>query len=140
MGKSTAAYIVNNNKLLLLLRDNIPTIKDPNKWDTPGGGCEENESFEGCLTRELCEELELTLDKSRLKFLWETLTPKGNTERSFYIKISDLEKDSLILHEGQRMCFYLFDELASLDFTMHLKNVYAQKKDLIAQLLKIPNS
>ncbi len=52
MGKSTAAYIINNNQLLLL-RDNIPTIKDPNKWDTPGGGCEGDESYEDCLIREL---------------------------------------------------------------------------------------
>ena len=62
MCKSTAAYIINNKQLLLLLRDNIPTIKDPNKWDTPGGGVEGNESFEDCILRELEEELYQKID------------------------------------------------------------------------------
>lgn len=135
MGKSTAAYIINNNQLLLLLRDNIPTIKDPNKWDTPGGGVEGNESYGDCILRELEEELELALSKDRLRFLWETITPKGNEEASFLIEISDFERNSLKLHEGQEMKFFSFDELNSLDFTEHLCKVYESKKEEIRKII-----
>ena len=135
MGKSTAAYIVNNNQLLLLLRDNIPTISDPNKWDTPGGGVEGEESYEECLIRELVEELELNLGSSRLIYLWESITPKGNTEHSYLIKISEFEKSSLILHEGQKMEFFSFDSLAKLELTKHLQNVYLLKGQNIREVL-----
>ena len=135
MGKFTAAYIINNNQLLLLLRDNIPTINDPNKWDTPGGGVEGNESYEDCILRELEEELELALSKDRLRSLWKTIISKGNEEASFLIEISDSERNSLKLHEGQEMKWFAFNELGALDFTEHFCKVYESKKEEIKKII-----
>ena len=39
--------------LLLLLRDDIPTIQWPGHWDLPGGGREGDETPEACALREL---------------------------------------------------------------------------------------
>lgn len=55
-------FINNKNEILLLLRDNIPSIPYPNKWDLPGGQVEENESPAECIIREMKEELNILLD------------------------------------------------------------------------------
>ena len=59
---SSIIFINNNNEILLLLRDNIPTIPHPNMWDLPGGHVEENESPEECIIREMNEELNIILE------------------------------------------------------------------------------
>jgi len=53
--------------LLVLLRDDIPTIKWPGYWDLPGGGREGDESPETCALRELEEETGLRLTPGRLR-------------------------------------------------------------------------
>ncbi len=35
------AIVVYKGKILLVLRDNIPTIAHPNTWNMPGGGIDE---------------------------------------------------------------------------------------------------
>ena len=138
MNRSTAAHIINKNQLLLLLRDNKATISDPNKWDVPGGSCEVGETYEQCLIRELVEELELHLTEERCTYLWESITLRGNLEHSFLIRITDREKDALILHEGQNMRFFTFEKLDALEFTRHLQNIINLKKEKIEELLLVP--
>lgn len=53
--------------LLVLRRDDIPTIRWPGHWDLPGGGREGDESPLDCALRELREETGLTLDPGRLR-------------------------------------------------------------------------
>lgn len=124
MGRSTAAYILHNRKLLLLLRDDIPTIKDPNTWDTPGGACEGDESFDDCLKREVEEELELKV--KNFIYLGNRSTPNGNVEANYVIEITDAEVSSLVQHEGQAYKFFGPDELDNLPMTKHLQQVFAQ--------------
>jgi len=40
------AIVCRKGKILLILRDNVPTIAYPNKWNLPGGGIEDNEAPE----------------------------------------------------------------------------------------------
>ncbi len=49
------------DRLLTLLRDDIPTIPYPGWWDMPGGGREGGESPEACVLRETREEFGLVL-------------------------------------------------------------------------------
>ena len=49
------------DRLLTLLRDDIPGISYPGWWDMPGGGREEGESPEACVLRETREEFGLVL-------------------------------------------------------------------------------
>ncbi|MGR3492692.1 MAG: NUDIX hydrolase [Shimia sp.] len=48
-------------KLLVILRDDIPTILWPGHWDFPGGGREGDETPEETVRRETFEEVGLTL-------------------------------------------------------------------------------
>ncbi len=57
MGISTAAVITKDNKILLGLRHYPPEILDgASVWTTPGGKCDEGESIEEGLLREILEE------------------------------------------------------------------------------------
>lgn len=54
------------DRLLVLLRDDIPTIPFPGMWDFPGGGREGQETPEETVLRELAEETGLILSPDAL--------------------------------------------------------------------------
>lgn len=54
-------FINNNNEILFLLRDNIPTIKYANMWDIPGGNVELGETPYECIRREIEEEFGIAI-------------------------------------------------------------------------------
>jgi 8-oxo-dGTP diphosphatase len=56
------------DRVLVLRRDDIPSIPFPGHWDLPGGGREGDESPEACLRRELAEELGVTLPPTPLGY------------------------------------------------------------------------
>ncbi|MCR4312403.1 MAG: NUDIX domain-containing protein, partial [Candidatus Uhrbacteria bacterium] len=53
------ALVIYNGKLVLVQRDNKPDILNPNKWNLPGGGIEDDESPRDALIRELREEINI---------------------------------------------------------------------------------
>lgn len=53
-------------RLVSVLRDDLPTIPCPGEWDLPGGGREGAERPEMCALREVEEELGLRLEPSRI--------------------------------------------------------------------------
>ena len=56
--------LICDNKLLTILRDDIPTIPWPNMWELPGGGREGEETPFECVQREVFEELALKLEEA----------------------------------------------------------------------------
>lgn len=52
--------------ILVMRRDDIPTIRWPGQWDLPGGAREGDESPAECALRELAEETGLRLTPDRL--------------------------------------------------------------------------
>ena len=57
-----------DDKLLTILRDDIPTIPWPKMWELPGGGREGEETPFECVQREVFEELGLKLEEADI--LW----------------------------------------------------------------------
>ncbi len=119
------AIVVHNKKILLLLRDNIPTIYAPNKWSLPGGGGENGESPEQVFLRELEEEIGIVPKNfSSLGELQDTT--RGETDFLYFVKLTDEEAGRLKLgDEGQKMEFFSLDQIKDLDLApksaWHLK-------------------
>lgn len=89
-----------NNKLLIYLRDDKPTIPYPNIWDLLGGGIEPDESAKQAAIREVEEEIGVTVDD---------LTEFGRyvSEEGFRLTIFsgqvDAVPEELVLTEGQKL-------------------------------------
>ena len=58
--------LICDNKLLTILRDDIPIIPWPNMWELPGGGREGEETPFECVQREVFEELGLKLEEAAI--------------------------------------------------------------------------
>jgi 8-oxo-dGTP diphosphatase len=94
--------LVRGDDLIVILRDNIPTIPWPGHWDFPGGGREGDETPLDCALRELREELSLVLPPDAI--CWEIAQPNatGKTTWFFVARVDDLDLSLLQLgNEGQ---------------------------------------
>jgi 8-oxo-dGTP diphosphatase len=101
--KGTSIIFVNDQrKVLLLLRDDKPTIPYPNMWDVPGGHVDDGETPEQCIVREMKEEMDLTLEEfQRLSVMEFT----DRVEYTFWKRVNlDIEK--IDLREGQRLRWF----------------------------------
>jgi len=101
--KGTSIIFVNDQrKVLLLLRDDKPTIPYPNMWDVPGGHVDDGETPEQCIVREMKEEMDLTLEE------FERLSVMEFTDRVEYTfwKRANLDIEKIDLREGQRLRWF----------------------------------
>lgn len=119
MNRTASAFITYNNKVLLLHRDNIPTLTDPDKWSVMGGNVEESESVDEGMRREIKEESNLS--PRHLKHLGRMVI--GDHEVSAYTaKLDDDEVASIKLgDEGSEIKFFTFDELYTIPLTKNLQ-------------------
>ena len=62
------AIIYQNDRFLLQLRDDIPTIVHPGSWALFGGHLEQNETPEEAIKREIQEEIDYHIPASTQKF------------------------------------------------------------------------
>ena len=95
-------FINYKNEILLLLRDNIPTIPYPNMWDLPGGHVEDNESPEKCIVREMKEELNINLDRFN-PFSVDEFSDR--VEYTFWKKVN-FDISQVKLNEGQMIRWF----------------------------------
>ena len=105
--KGTSMIFVNHKRqILLLLRDNIPSIPYPNMWDVPGGHVEKNETPEECIVREMKEEMNLTLDGFKL---FSKIEFDDRIEYTFWIS-ANFDVEEIELSEGQKLKWFTNDE------------------------------
>lgn len=95
------------NEILLVLRDDIPSIPYPNMWDVLGGHVEEDETPEQCIVREMQEEL--GLDIKEFQPFCVTEFP-DRTEYTFWRR-ADLNIDDIELTEGQCLKWFTREEI-----------------------------
>ncbi len=91
-----------SHQVLLVLRDDIPSISCPGMWDLPGGHLEENETAEECIVREMLEEIEINVEGCRLFRVYEF---SDRTEYVFF-KPADFDLQDIVLHEGQMLKWF----------------------------------
>lgn len=90
------------HEVLLVLRDDIPTIACPNMWDLPGGHVERGETPEECIAREMQEEIEIDVEGCRLFRVYEF---PDRTEHVFS-RNAEFDIERLVLHEGQMIRWF----------------------------------
>lgn len=119
MHKTASAFITYNNKILLLHRDSIPTITDPDKWSVVGGNIEEGETVDEGMRREIKEEVNLS--PRHLEYLGRL--EMGDHEVSCYTARLDGDEvaDVKLGDEGSEVRFVSYDELKTLPLTKSLQ-------------------
>ncbi|MCX6763855.1 MAG: NUDIX domain-containing protein [Candidatus Moranbacteria bacterium] len=100
-------FVNNENKILLFLRDDIPTIRYPNCWDILGGHVEENETPEECIIREMKEEINYDLVHPRL---YKVSDMGDRIEHTFWEKVN-WNIAEITLNEGQKLKWFMEEEI-----------------------------
>ncbi|MFB6181601.1 MAG: NUDIX domain-containing protein [Candidatus Magasanikbacteria bacterium] len=108
-----------NNKVLLQLRDDDPTIPFPGMWTLFGGGIEVKETPKECVLREVKEELSIKLN--RVNFITRQKRYESSELAKDYIFSSKLKQNfgNLELKEGQDMQLFSKSELKKIDLVSH---------------------
>ena len=114
-------FLNRKGKVLLQLRDDIPSIPYPNQWDLPGGRVERDETPEACIVREMKEEIGLALEGFELFVI--TQMP-DRTEFTFW-KRADLDIGAIELTEGQRLRWFTAAETRSIPLAFGFNQVLA---------------
>lgn len=113
-----AIVVVDRERYLLQLRDDVPNIWYPGHWGLFGGAVDAGEDEIAALRRELREELELELQTAELFVRFDfDLTPMGLARytRAYYeVPISGEVCERLVLHEGAEMRALPGDDALSL--------------------------
>ncbi|MFH1155512.1 MAG: NUDIX hydrolase [Pseudomonadota bacterium] len=97
-------------RVLLLLRDDIPSIPYPNTWDLPGGHVEPHETPRQCITREMMEEMDLDIEPFRFFRVMEF----ADRDEYVFWKKADFDIDRIRLNEGQRLGWFSWEEACAL--------------------------
>ena len=116
---SSIIFVNDKREVLLLLRDNIPSIPYPNMWDLPGGHVETSETPEHCIVREMNEELNLTLDQFDLFSVDEF---EDRIEYTFWKRIN-FDIDQVKLNEGQRIKWFSEPEARNTKLAYGFKQI-----------------
>ena len=107
-----AAIIIENRQeeILLLLRDDKPSISFPNYWTLVGGSVEEGETQESAAHREMLEEIGIDTVINFWK-RYDRQHPCVLVDQMIYLANIDSPCGALTLREGQDVRFFNFNEI-----------------------------
>lgn len=112
-GAKAALFI--GDKLLVILRDDDPSIPFPNLWDFPGGGREGTETPFETLAREVREEV--GLDLPRTAVVWEKALPWSQDATQtiwFFVARLPVGRENEIIFGDEGQCWDLMTPEAFL--------------------------
>ena len=128
---SSTSILIHNNKILLILRDDKSEIPEPNTWQLPGGGVEEDEDYFQAIQRELKEEISIV--PQQLKYLGSA---PGDT-KVFFAFLTDEEVSNIKLgNEGQKLGFFNLEDAFKINLTKKLQFYLSKFKGGIVELIK----
>lgn len=124
----SAAFITYKGKLLMLHRDDVPNISDPDCWGLVGGHSKVGETAEETLRREVREEVGLNIHNP--EFLINM--PDGGYDLHMYrVELSDDDLKYLRLgDESQAMGFFDLNEIKSLKLTAGMHDLISDEDKL----------
>ncbi|OUE32185.1 Diadenosine hexaphosphate hydrolase [Clavibacter michiganensis] len=100
-------------RILLQLRDDIPTIAFPGMWAIPGGMLEPGETPLACVVREVEEELGARIPPAEVTHLL-TRTRSYGIEHTFTARL-DVAAEDIRLTEGQRVAWFPVAEAVAME-------------------------
>jgi 8-oxo-dGTP diphosphatase len=104
-------FLNSTAQVLLLLRDDKPTIPFPNCWDIPGGMIDPGETAEECVVREMREEIGKRISRPQLFRVYHQ--PK-QIDHVFWQR-ADIDIAQVKLTEGQRLKWFSLDEIKAME-------------------------
>ena len=110
------------HEVLLVLRDDVPTIVCPNMWDLPGGHVENEETPEECIVREMMEEIEVNVEGCGLFRVYEF---SDRTEHVFSMS-AEFDVESMVLHEGQMLRWFSREEAVNTELAYGFHEVVVE--------------
>jgi 8-oxo-dGTP diphosphatase len=108
-----AVLVDRDRRILLQLRDDIPTIPFPGMWAIPGGMLEPGETPLACVVREVEEELGARIPAAEVAHLM-TRTRSYGIEHTFTARL-DVPAEDIRLTEGQRVAWFALDEAVGME-------------------------
>ena len=114
-----------DGRILMQLRDDIPTIADPGCWVVPGGEIDAGETPEDGARREFFEETgyRIAPGQMRLALARDLPRPQGTTERQYYFVGRYDGVQRITCYEGQELRFLPPADLATMKTSPGLAEV-----------------
>jgi 8-oxo-dGTP diphosphatase len=97
-------------QVLLLLRDDKPSIPFPDCWDIPGGMIDPGETPEECVIREMREEIGKSISEPKL---FRVYHQPQQTDYVFWQR-AEIDLSQINLTEGQRLKWFGRDDIDSM--------------------------
>jgi 8-oxo-dGTP diphosphatase len=126
-----AVLVDATGRILLQLRDDIPTIPFPGMWAIPGGMLEPPETPLACIVREVAEELSVEMAPADVTHLM-TRTRSYGVEHTFTAGL-DVPAEEIRLTEGQRVAWFPVAEAVGMDLAYEDADVLREIAGRIAR-------
>ncbi|MEM9196804.1 MAG: NUDIX domain-containing protein [Pseudomonadota bacterium] len=115
-----------HGRILMQLRDDIPTIAAPGLWCFPGGGVEPGEALESAMRRELAEETGLSLGPGVLRPFHRVVTVEHRRTRLYVFRTAmSIAPERLVIGEGAGMALLTPAQIAAYPVVMPIAALVA---------------
>lgn len=130
---ASVCLVTHNKKILLLLRDDRPGLRDRNRWSLVGGLRDDNENPLETVKRELMEEIRIVPEN--IAFLGFIKILK-NPRAVFHAELTNNEAKRIKLgNEGQELKFIRVKEMGKLELTEILGIYFSKYKKELADFV-----